>query len=120
MRSLRGLRMAIVLAGGCLFAGAPSLHASLTLVDVFKNISYQQTSGAAPITPSGYFADVEAFMQNPGDFTSVTVRTPGRVRPYRCPWKLRLSSGWGRVLRPKGTWTRRSRSGRTAFRQTRA
>lgn len=85
MKSVRGLRAAIVLAGGCLFAGAPTLHASLDLVDIFKNVLYQQTSGAAPTSPAFYFADVEATMQNPGDFTSVTVTYPGPGSPVPLP-----------------------------------
>lgn len=75
----------VVSAGVMLFCAVSPLQAALTGVDIFKNISYQQTSGAAPTSPVNFFADVEAYMQNPGDFTSVTVTYPGPGSPASLP-----------------------------------
>jgi PEP-CTERM motif len=60
---------------------ASPLHAGLTDVDLFKNIAYTQTSGAAPTTPAGFFASLRAFEQNAGDFSSVSVAYPGPASP---------------------------------------
>jgi len=65
--------------------GVSPLYAGLTLIDLFKNISYNQTSGAPPVTPSFFFADVEVTMQNPGDFDTVTVTYPGLGSPLSLP-----------------------------------
>ena len=64
-----------------MFAGAAPLHADLNLIDMFRNVEYNQTSGAAPAVPSFYFVNLEAGMANPGDFTSVTVSYPGPGSP---------------------------------------
>jgi PEP-CTERM motif len=64
----------------------PSLKgAAIQLVDIFKNISYTQSSGAAPSTPTGFFADVELTSQNAGDFTNVIVTYPGPGSPLTVP-----------------------------------
>jgi hypothetical protein len=60
---------------------ASPLHASLTGVDLFKNVEYTQTSGAAPTTPVGYFAALREFMANPGDFNQANVAYPGPASP---------------------------------------
>ena len=59
-----------------LFYGATPLRANLTLIDMFRNIAYDQTSGAAPTVPASTFLNLEAFMANSGDFTSVSVVGP--------------------------------------------
>jgi len=60
---------------------AAPLRADLMEVDFFKNISYSQTSGAAPTTPAGYFAGFREFFQNPGDFDTAMVTYPGPGSP---------------------------------------
>lgn len=84
-----------VTAVGVLFYGVTPARASLSVVDIFKNISYQQTSPSAPTTPSSYFADVEAFLVNPGDFDSVTVTYPGPDSPASLPLVSPLKFGIG-------------------------
>jgi hypothetical protein len=64
-----------------LLSVASPLRASLVTVDFFKNVEYNQTSGAAPTTPVGYFASLRAFAQNAGDFTSASVTYPGPASP---------------------------------------
>jgi hypothetical protein len=60
----------------------PSLQgAAISLVDIFKNVVYTQNSSAAPVTPSGFFANIELTSQNAGDFTSVSVAYPGPGSP---------------------------------------
>lgn len=82
-------------AGVILFGGVLPLDAALAQIDIFKNISYQQTSGAAPTTPANFFADVEAYMQNPGDFTSVSVSYPGPGSPASLPLENPTEFGIG-------------------------
>ena len=61
--------------------GSP-LDAGLITVDLFKNISYNQTSAAAPTAPIRVpFCAYENFFQNPGDFDSATVTYPGTGSP---------------------------------------
>jgi hypothetical protein len=83
MRNLqRLLRPGFVLAAsGVLFCASTPLHADLTLIDMFRNIVYDQTSGATPIAPTSYFLNLEATEANAGDFTSVTVAYPGPGSP---------------------------------------
>lgn len=50
-------------------------------VDLFNNIDYEQTSGAAPTTSTGSFFDLGGDFQNAGDFDSVTVSFPGPGSP---------------------------------------
>jgi hypothetical protein len=84
--STNWLRSTLVVSAGVMLFGAVSpLQAALTGVDIFKNISYSQTSGAAPTSPVNFFADVEAYMANPGDFTSVSVTYPGPGSPVSLP-----------------------------------
>ena len=68
------------------FLTMPSLEgAGIGLVDIFKNISYTQSSGAAPTSPTGFFADVELTSVNPGDFNNVSVTYPGPGSPLSLP-----------------------------------
>lgn len=63
------------------------LQAQLTNVYFFKNIAYNQTSGAPPTTPSGFFGGPGASMTNPGDFNSVVVTYPGPGSPLSLPMR---------------------------------
>lgn len=64
---------------------APMAHADIQLVDIFKNVVYDQTSGTAPTTPSSFFGDIELSSQNAGDFNSVIVTYPGPASPTSLP-----------------------------------
>jgi len=57
------------------------VYANLADVNFYNNISYSQTSGAAPVTPFGYFANIGGDFQNTGDFDSVTATYPGPGAP---------------------------------------
>lgn len=59
--------------------------AGIQEVDIFKNSLYNQTTGAAPASPSFFFADLELTSQNAGDFTSVSVAYPGPGSPTSLP-----------------------------------
>jgi hypothetical protein len=75
-----------VWAVAMLCAAAPYAQASdIASVDIFKNIAYIQTSGAAPTTPSSYFADVELTSVGPNDYSSVMVSYPGPGSPTSLP-----------------------------------
>ena len=63
----------------------PAFAGNIGLVDLFKNQDYIQTSGAAPTTPTGFFADVELTSVNPGDFDDVMVTFPGPASPVDIP-----------------------------------
>jgi hypothetical protein len=64
----------------------PSMKgAAIQTVDIFKNISYTQSTGAAPASPTGFFADVELTSQNASDFTNVSVTYPGPGSPLTVP-----------------------------------
>ena len=78
---MRSLTNTVWFCLSILLSIASPLHADLTEVDFFKNISYNQTSGVAPTTPSGYFAGLREFFQNPGDFDSANVTYPGPGSP---------------------------------------
>ena len=57
----------------------------ISSVDIFKNFVYTQNSGAAPTTPSGYFADVELTSIGSNDFNTVTATFPGASTPTGIP-----------------------------------
>jgi hypothetical protein len=50
-------------------------------IDLFKNQSFTQTSGVAPTTPTGFFANIELNSVDPGDFDAVSVSYPGPASP---------------------------------------
>jgi hypothetical protein len=85
----------VISAGVLLFWGLSPAHASLALVDIFKNIAYQQTSGVKPTTPANFFADVEAHLNAAGDYTSVVVTYPGPGSPLSLPLENPLQFGVG-------------------------
>jgi hypothetical protein len=60
---------------------APMMASSIAEIDIFKNQVFTQTSGAAPTTPTGFFADIELNSVNPGDFDAVSVSYPGPASP---------------------------------------
>jgi hypothetical protein len=65
---------------------APRMNAAaISVLDIFKNNVYTQTSGAAPTTPVGFFADVELQSAGAGDFNSVVVTYPGPASPTNVP-----------------------------------
>lgn len=72
-------------AASALFVPLQMNAGNINVVDVYKNIAYTQSSGAAPTTPSGFFADVELQSVNNGDFDSVSVADPGPVAPFNLP-----------------------------------
>lgn len=78
MRNLASLSLALGVSFA-LFQGAAPLRADLTLIDMFRNVTYLQTAGG--VTPNGTFLNLEATMQNPGDFDSVSVSYPGPNSP---------------------------------------
>jgi hypothetical protein len=55
----------------------PQARAGLTSVDIFNNTAYNQTSNAAPSSPSGFFFDIGGDFQNAGDFDSASATFPG-------------------------------------------
>jgi len=55
--------------------------AQLNQVNVFNNEVYEQTSSSAPTTPAGYFFNIGALFNNPGDFTAATATFPGTGSP---------------------------------------
>ena len=57
------------------------VKANLSDVNFYNNISYEQTSGAAPSTLNGYFANIGGNFQNVGDFDSVSATYPGPASP---------------------------------------
>lgn len=68
------------------FLTMPSVKgAGINLVDIFKNISYTQSSGAAPTSATGFFANVELTSANPNDFNNVSVTYPGPGSPLSLP-----------------------------------
>lgn len=67
-------------ATGLACAAAPA-YADLADVNFYNNISYAQTSGIAPVTPYGYFANIGGDFQTAGDFDSVTASYPGPGSP---------------------------------------
>jgi hypothetical protein len=71
----------LLLAAPLLIMAASPLYAGLTDVDIFKNISYTQTSGAAPSVPTGTFVSLREFFANPGDFNTGSVTYPGPGSP---------------------------------------
>lgn len=73
----------------------PTLRADISFIDIFNNTVYQQTSGAAPTTPSGYFFNVELTSQNPGDFGGVSVTYPGPGSPLTLPMVSSTFFGFG-------------------------
>jgi hypothetical protein len=62
---------------------------------MFRNVVYDQTSGAVPTTPSFYFVNLEAFMQNATDFTSASVTYPGPGSPAALPSETSTKFGIG-------------------------
>jgi hypothetical protein len=106
-----------------LFFGASPLHADLTLIDMFRNIVYDQTSGAAPTSPAASFLNLEAYMANPTDFTSVTVSYPGPGSPASLPLEKPTEFGNGvsftspaamNAAYPMGTYTFTASNGTTS------
>jgi hypothetical protein len=91
-RSRSGL---VVAAAGVLLCGSRPLHADLTLIDMFRNISYDQTSVAAPTTPVGFFLNLEANMASSTDFDSASVSYPGPGSPASLPLVNPLEFGIG-------------------------
>jgi hypothetical protein len=77
MRILTRASLAVAVAL-LLFQAAPPLRADLTLIDMFQNLAYTQTSGGVAFNDT--FLNLEASM-NPGDFTSVSVSYPGPASP---------------------------------------
>jgi hypothetical protein len=69
------------LAATCLASVAGTVQADLADVNFYNNISYMQTSAAAPVTPFGYFANIGGDFQTAGDFDSVTASYPGAGSP---------------------------------------
>jgi hypothetical protein len=59
----------------------PMRAGNIAQVDIFKNQVFTQTSGAAPTTPSSFFANIELDSVNPGDFDAVSVLFPGAGSP---------------------------------------
>ena len=58
------------------------LQAGLIGVDIYDNTSYQQTSAAAPTTPSSYFFDIGGNYASSGDFDSASATFPGNQSPF--------------------------------------
>jgi hypothetical protein len=82
MRILTRASLAVAVAL-VLFQAAPPLRADLTLIDMFRNLTYIQTSGG--VTFNDTFLNLEAHMANSGDFTSVSVAYPGPASPDSLP-----------------------------------
>jgi PEP-CTERM motif len=59
----------------------PMRAGNISEIDIFKNQVFTQTSGAAPTTPSSFFANIELDSVNPGDFDAVSVSYPGPASP---------------------------------------
>jgi hypothetical protein len=57
--------------------GSCVARASLTLVNIFDNTVYRQTSISAPTNPYGYFFSIGGNIQTSGQFTSATATYPG-------------------------------------------
>jgi hypothetical protein len=60
-----------------LSVGAAPASAALSLVAIFNNVDYQQTSTAAPTTSSSSFFTLGGNFQNAGDFDSASASYPG-------------------------------------------
>jgi hypothetical protein len=73
-------KSSLAVAGALVLFQAPRpLRAELSLIDMFQNLVYTQTSGGVAFT--GTFLNLEAYTVNPGDFTSVSVSYPGPASP---------------------------------------
>lgn len=77
---MRYITNRLLLASPLLVILACPLHASLVGIDLFKNVEYTQTSGAAPTVPGGFFLSFRAFF-HPGDFDTGSVTYPGPSSP---------------------------------------
>jgi hypothetical protein len=72
----RRLSMRILVTGLCATAWA-SARADISYVDMFRNNSNLQTAdGAAGVTSSGSFVNLELTSVNPGDYSAVTANVP--------------------------------------------
>lgn len=72
-------------------------QASLMMVDIFKNTLYEQTSGAAPSSPSGYFFNAGG-VSGPGDFNSAMLTYPGPGSPQALTFSDSAHFGFGSPL----------------------
>lgn len=80
---------------------ASLLQADVTSFDMFQNVLYSQTSGAAPTTPQGYFVDFNMFFANPSDFDGASVTYPGPASPQTLSPNLPFSNyAYGSPLVP--------------------
>jgi hypothetical protein len=105
----------------------PAHAAGISLLDVFKNVVYRQTSGVAPAVPASFFANVELTSQNAFDFTNVSVTYPGPSSPITLPQVSPTFFGTGpsfatqaamNAAFPTGTYTYNATNSGTSFSQT--
>jgi hypothetical protein len=54
---------------------------TISQAPIFKTGTFQQTSSSAPSAANGFFWDARLFLNNPGDFDSVTLTYPGAGSP---------------------------------------
>src|SRR5262245_8007522 len=56
-------------------------QADITSYNLFKNVTYQQTSNAQPTMPSGFFGGPAVIANNPADLTAAVVTYSGPLSP---------------------------------------
>ncbi|MCW3097583.1 MAG: hypothetical protein JWL77_3201 [Chthonomonadaceae bacterium] len=66
-------------------ASAPSAHAQISFVNMFRNVSATQTGNGNTLASTGAFFSTSLTSVNPGDFSAVTMTYPGPGSPTSLP-----------------------------------